>query len=88
MCGNAKKGLTRYALYDMMLQAYKLGLKTMSKKLRQLIENQAKVKVVSKAHDNNDNTFVYPTLAFAFASFFYFYGYFFWDTIGRVLTGN
>ena len=88
MCGNAKKGLTWYPLYDMMLPIYKLGLKTMSKKLRHLIENQAQVKVASKAHDNNVNTFVYPTLAFAFASFFYFYGYFFWDTIWRVLTGN
>lgn len=60
----------------------------MSKKLRKLIEAQSQVKVAQQAHDNNVNTIVYPTLAVTFASFFYFYGYYFWDTIWRVLTGD
>ena len=60
----------------------------MSKKLRELIQNQAKVKVAQQAHDNNVNNIFYPVFAIVSASFFYFYGYFFGDTIWRVLTGN
>ena len=58
----------------------------MSKRMRHLIENQAKVKVAQRSLDKNDDNFVYIALAFVSAGVFYFFGYYFWDTVGRVLT--
>lgn len=60
----------------------------MSKRLHQLIKNQAQVKVAQQAHDNTVDNLLYGTLAVAFAGVFYFFGFYFWDTVWRVLTGG
>jgi hypothetical protein len=50
------------------------------------LENQTQVKVVAQAHDTLSNVW-FVALAFFFASVFYFWGYYFWANLWRVLTG-
>jgi hypothetical protein len=61
----------------------------MSRQLRRLIKNQPRIKVAQHVHDNStDKVAWFVTLAFAFAGVFYFFGYYFWGTVWRVLSGN
>ncbi|MCK6629017.1 MAG: hypothetical protein L6R45_28040 [Anaerolineae bacterium] len=60
----------------------------MSKHLRRLVKNQPQVKVVAHTHDNSKDTVWFVTLAAAFAGVFYFFGYYFWGDLWRVLTGG
>ncbi|MCQ3976866.1 MAG: hypothetical protein DPW09_25850 [Anaerolineae bacterium] len=60
----------------------------MSKHLRRLIKNQPQVKVVAHTHDNSKDTVWFVTLAAAFAGVFYFFGYYFWGDLWRVLAGG
>ena len=62
----------------------------MSRRYRQLIANQAKVKVVAQAHDTSvANKVWFVTLAAFFAGVFYFFGYYFWGSVvWRVLAGG
>ncbi len=62
----------------------------MSRRYHQLIENQAKVRVVAQAHDASaDHKVWFMTLAAFFAGVFYFFGYYFWgDEVWRVLAGG
>jgi hypothetical protein len=62
----------------------------MSKRRRQLIENQAKIKVVAQAHNASaDNKVWFVTLAAFFAGVFYFWAYYFFgDEVWRVLAGG
>jgi hypothetical protein len=59
----------------------------MSKHLRRLVKNQPQVKVVAHTHDNSKDT-VFVALAVAFAGVFYFFGYYFWGNLWRVLAGG
>jgi hypothetical protein len=58
------------------------------RQLRQLIENQPQVKVAQHVQDSSVNQALFVTLAFTFAGVFYFFGYYFWDTVWRVLMGG
>ncbi|HMQ51766.1 MAG TPA: hypothetical protein PKE64_07250 [Anaerolineae bacterium] len=58
----------------------------MSKRMRHLIENQAKVTVAQHTVDRNMDNVIFTALAGVLAGVFYFFGYYFWDTLGRVLT--
>jgi hypothetical protein len=59
----------------------------MTKQIRRLIEDQAKV--VAHTHDANADKVWFVTLAAAFAGVFYFYAYYFWGNgLWRVLTGG
>lgn len=60
----------------------------MSRRLRRHLENQAQVKVGTKAHGDALNTGWFLTLAALFAGAFYFFGYYFWEHLWRVLTGG
>ncbi len=61
----------------------------MSRQHRQLIANQAKIKVVAQAHDASvANKVWFVTLAAFFAGVFYFFGYYWWNEVGRVLAGG
>ena len=60
----------------------------MSRRLRQLIENQPKVKVAQHAHDAGWDKTWFAALAAIFAGVFYFFGYYFWGTLWRALTGG
>jgi len=60
----------------------------MSKHLRRLVKNQPQVKVVAHTHDNSKDTVWFVTLAAAFAGVFYFFGYYFWGDLWRVLAGG
>ena len=60
----------------------------MSKRLVQLLKNQEKVKVVAKAHNNQQENLVwYAALAAVLASAFYFFSFFAF-TGSRALTGD
>jgi hypothetical protein len=54
--------------------------------MRHLIENQAKINVAQHTVDNRLDEVVFTALAGVLAGVFYFFGYYFWDTAGRVLT--
>ena len=58
----------------------------MSAQLRQLIQNQAQSKVAQASHDSLDKAW-FTTLATLFAGVFYFYGYYFFGGLWRVLEG-
>jgi hypothetical protein len=60
----------------------------MSKQSRRFIEKQAQVKVVAHAHDANADKVLFVTLAAAFAGVFYFFAYYFWSDLWRVLAGG
>lgn len=60
----------------------------MPKHYRQLIKNQPQVKVVAQAHDTSKDHAWFVTLAAAFAGVFYFFGYYFWGDLWRVLAGG
>jgi Kef-type K+ transport system membrane component KefB len=60
----------------------------MPKHLRHFIKNQPQVKVIAHSHDNSKDTVWFVTLAAAFAGVFYFFGYYFWHTVWRVLMGG
>lgn len=61
----------------------------MSRRYRQLIANQAKIKVVAQAHDLSIHQKVwFVTLAAFFAGVFYFLGYYWWNEMWRVLSGG
>ncbi|MBE7469231.1 MAG: hypothetical protein HS114_08855 [Anaerolineales bacterium] len=60
----------------------------MSKHLRRLVKNQPQVKVVAHTQDNSKDTVWFVTLAAAFAGVFYFFGYYFWGDLWRVLAGG
>ena len=60
----------------------------MSKRMVQLLRNQAQVKVEAKAHNNQQENLVwYAALAAVLASAFYFFS-FFTFTGSRVLAGD
>jgi hypothetical protein len=58
------------------------------RRLRQLIENQPQIKVAQHVQDGSVDKTLFVTLAFAFAGVFYFFGYYFWHTVWRVLMGG
>lgn len=60
----------------------------MAKRYRHLIENQAKVKVVAQAHNASMDKAWFVTLAAIAAGVFYFFGYYFWGDVWRVLAGG
>lgn len=60
----------------------------MPKRYRHLIKNQPQIKVVAHTHDNSKNTVWFVTLAAAFAGVFYFFSYYFWYDVWRVLIGG
>jgi hypothetical protein len=63
----------------------------MSPKQRQLIQNQARVKVIAQTHDNaSANKIWFATLAAAvFAAVFYFFSYYFWgNEVWLALSGG
>ncbi len=60
----------------------------MSRHHRHLIQNQSKVKVIAQAHDTSLDKAWFVTLAAAVASVFYFFSYYFWDDLWRVLAGG
>jgi hypothetical protein len=57
----------------------------MSRNLRQLSQNQAQVNVAQSSHESLDKAW-FATLAVSFAGVFYFYGYYFFGGLWRVLT--
>jgi hypothetical protein len=59
----------------------------MPRHYRHLIENQAKVKVIAQAQDASLDKAWFVTLA-AVAGVFYFFGYYFWGDVWRVLAGG
>ncbi len=59
----------------------------MSKRYRRLLENQARVEVVAQAHDSMSAVW-FVTLAAVFAGVFYFWGYYVWEMLWRVLSGG
>jgi hypothetical protein len=59
--------------------------KIMSKQLDQLTQSRTQVAVHSQ--DGASARFWFVALAFFFAGVFYFYGYYFWADLWRVLTG-
>jgi hypothetical protein len=71
----------------MMLSIFIEG-KPMPRHYRHLIENQAKVKVVAQAQDASLDKAWFVTLAAAVAGVFYFFGYYFWGDVWRVLAGG
>ena len=60
----------------------------MSKRLRQLIEDQSKVKVIEHSHQDNSDLVWYATFAAIAASVFYFFAYYFGGTIWHALAGG
>jgi hypothetical protein len=60
----------------------------MSKRYRHLIENQSKVKVIAQADNASADKVWFVTLATAVAGVFYFFGYYFWGDVWRVLAGG
>ena len=58
----------------------------MSAQLRQLIQNEAQIQVAQASHDSLDKAW-FTTLATLFAGVFYFYGYYFFGGLWRVLEG-
>jgi hypothetical protein len=59
--------------------------KIMSKLSHQL--TQSKTQVAVQSQDTASAKFWFVALAFFFAGVFYFYGYYFWADLWRVLTG-
>lgn len=60
----------------------------MSRRYRQLIESQAKVKVAAHTHDLTTDQVWFITLAATFAGVFYFFGYYFGGDLWRALVGG
>jgi hypothetical protein len=60
----------------------------MSKRINQLADHQPRAKVTVSAHDAASARAWFVTLAIAFAGVFYFWGYYFWAHLWRVLTGG
>ena len=60
----------------------------MSRRLRQLIENQAKVKVAQHAQEDVLGLVWFATLVAVSAGVFYFWAYYFLGATGGVLTGH
>jgi hypothetical protein len=60
----------------------------MSKHYHHLIKNQSKVKVMAQAHDTSKNDVWFVALAATFAGVFYFFSYYFWGDLWRVLAGG
>lgn len=60
----------------------------MPKRYRHLIKNQSQVKVMAQAHNTSEDRVWFVTLAAAFAGVFYFFGYYFWGDLWRVLAGG
>ena len=60
----------------------------MSKRIRQSINDEIQVKVIAQTRDHGLGMVWYLTLAAIFAGVFYFWGYYFWAFLGRVLAGG
>jgi hypothetical protein len=60
----------------------------MSKRLQRLLQNQPRVKVAQHTQNNSQVNIWFAALATFFAGVFYFFGYYFWDTLWRALTGG
>lgn len=58
----------------------------MSAQVRQLIQNRVQVKTAQTGHTSLDKAW-FTTLATFFAGVFYFYGYYYFGGLWRVLEG-
>lgn len=60
----------------------------MSRRLRQLIENELKIKVAQHAQEDFMGKFWFAALVASAAGVFYFFSYYFLGAMGSVLAGN
>lgn len=60
----------------------------MSNRLQRHQQNQSRVKVAQRTHDNNLNTVWFAALASFSAGVFYFFSYYFWGSLWHALTGG
>lgn len=60
----------------------------MPKRHHLLSQNQSKVKVIAQAHPVPMDKAWFVTLAAFVAGVFYFFGYYFWGDVWRVLAGG
>ena len=60
----------------------------MSRRLRQLIENESKIKVAQHAQEDSMGKFWLAALVAFAAGVFYFWSYYFFGAMGSVLAGN
>ena len=83
-------GLTRPCFYAMISSNFSefFEEKSVSKRLRQLIEQQAQIKVAQRTQDADLSAVWFGTLAVFTAGVFYFWAYYFWGDWWRVLTGG